>query len=195
MTPRIWPPQCCVAAFVHAAFVQFGVECPYPETIPGILGVRVRPDQPNPLGLALADALHPAGIRGADAEREINRMCREIGSPLRLRRVPFGTIVEELWMDVLDDALSRRAVVGLGVDYHTLMTTESPERSAQHVLRVLERLEETLSLFDDSGESVPPSFTVDPAQVRVASRRINDGLWIMNPGKDLNFKHTLPWEE
>ncbi|WP_150131843.1 hypothetical protein [Sphingomonas carotinifaciens] len=195
MTPWIWPPQCCVPAFVHAALVQLGVDCPYPEAIPGILGVRVRADQSNPLGLALADASHPAGIRGADAEREVNRMCRELDSPLRLRRVPFKTIVEELWMDVLDDAMSRGAVVGLGIDYNVLMGTVASDRSAQHVMRVLVRDGESIAIFDDSGESVPAMISVDPARVRAAVLPIDDGLWIMNRGSELNFAHTLPWRD
>ena len=195
MTPRIWPPQCCVPAFVHAALMQLGVDCPYPEAIPGILGVRVRPDQANPLGLALVDASHPAGIRGSDAEREVNRMCREIDSALRLRRVPFETIVEELWTDVLDDAMSRGAVVGLGVDYNVLMATVASDRSAQHVLRVLSREGESFALFDDSGESDPATISVDSARVRAAVLPIHDGLWIMNEVTELNFAHTLLWRD
>lgn len=195
MISRIWPPQCCVPAFVHAALVQLGEDCPYPETIPGILGVRVRPDQENPLELALADASHPPGIRGADAEREFNRMCREIGSVLRLRRVPFNTIVGELWIDVLDDAMSRGAVVGLGVDYHVLMTRGTSDRSAQHVLRVLGREGQLFTLFDDSGESDPATIMVDTERLHAAVLPIHDGLWIVNSVTELNFAHTLPWRE
>lgn len=195
MTFRIWPPQCCVPAFVHAALVQLGEDCPYPETIPGILGVRVRPDQENPLELALADASHPPGIRGADAEREFNRMCREIGSVLRLRRVPFNTIVEQLWIDVLDDAMSRGAVVGLGVDYHVLMTRGTWDRSAHHVLRVLGREDQLFTLFDDSGESDPATILVDTERLHAAVLPIYDGLWIVNSVTELNFAYTLPWGE
>ena len=195
MSLRNWPPQCCVPAFVHAALVQLGVDCPFPQTIPGILGVRVRPHQDNPLGLALTDELHPAGIRGSDAEREVNRMCREIGSALRLRRVPFRTIVEELWTEVLDEAMARGAVVGLGLDYPTLMATAASDRSAQHVLRVLGRSGERLDLFDDSGESIPATMSVIEARVRTAALRIGDGLWIVGRGDHLNFTHTMPWRE
>lgn len=195
MTPAIWPPQCCVPAFVHAALVQLGEDCPYPMTIPGILGVRVGQGQANPLELALADAAHPPGIRGGEAERAVNRMCREIGSPFRLRRVPFKTIVEDLWLDVLDEALSRGAVVGIGVDYGILTTGGSPDRSAQHVFRVLGREPRTLTLFDDSGESGLDTMTVEPDRLRVAVLPIDDGLWIMNAATELNFAHTLPWQE
>lgn len=195
MTSRIWPPQCCVPAFVHAALVQLGEDCPHPETIPGILGVRVRPDQENPLELALVDASHPPGMRGADAEREVNRMCREIGSVLRLRRVPFNTIVGDLWIDVLDEAMSRGAVVGVGVDYHVLKTRGIPDRSAQHVVRALGREDQLLTLFDDSGESDPATILVDTERLRAAVLPIHDGLWIMNPRTELNFAHTLPWRD
>ncbi len=195
MTLRVWPPQCCVPAFVHAALVQLGEDCPYPETIPGILGVRVRPDQENPLELALADPAHPPGIRGVDAEREVNRMCREIGSVLRLRRVPFNTIVGELWIDVLDEAMSRGAIVGLGVDYHVLVSRGASDRSAQHVLRILGREGQLFTLFDDSGESDPATILVDAERLRAAVLPIHDGLWIVNSVTELNFAHTLQWGE
>jgi hypothetical protein len=193
VTPRAWPPQCCVPAFVHAALVKFGVDCAYPETIPGMLDVRVLPDQKNPLRLRLADATHPPGISGADAEREVNRMCADLKLPVRLRRVPFNTIQAELWEDVLDAALASGAVAGIGVEYNLLMGTTMSKRSAQHVLRVLHRDARSLRLFDDSGESEPAAITVDLERVRSSVLPIGDGLWIMNDKSRLNMPYTLTW--
>lgn len=194
MTLRRWPPQCCVPAFVHAALMQLGVECPVPDAIPGILGVRVRSDQANPLGLALADAAHPPGIRGVDAEREVNRMCRDLELPFRLRRIPFNTVFDDLWESILDTALSRKLIIGVGVDYKILTGGALPDRSAQHVLRVLSRNGDTLTLFDDSGESIPPMMDIDTTRLRFAVLAILDGLWIMGPPAALNFTHALPWQ-
>jgi hypothetical protein len=194
VTPdRLWPPQCCVPAFMYAALVQLGVECPVPNAIPSILGVRVRSDDANPLGLALADAAHPPGIRGEDAEREVNRMCRDLELPIRLRRIPFNTVIEDLWEDILDTALAREAVVGVGVDYKILTGGAVPDGSAQHVLRVLRFNRDGLTLFDDSGESVPPMIDLEVARLRSAVLAILDGLWIVGPTAALNFAHTLPW--
>ncbi|NVJ09747.1 hypothetical protein HUW63_31560 [Myxococcus sp. AM001] len=190
--PWLWPPQCCVPAFVHAALVRLGVPCSVPEALPSILGVRVRPDQENPLGLALATDAHPPGIRGADAEREVNQMCLELGLPFRLRRIPFNTIQWDAWEDVLITALNRKAIVGVGVDYHVLMSTE-PIRSAQHVLRVDQWRADAVGLFDDSGETVPPHFEIGHEQLRRAVMAISDGLWIIGQGPDLSLPFTLPW--
>lgn len=195
MTLRIWPPQCCVPAFVYAALVELGVECAYPETIPGMLDVRVLPFQENPLQLRLADATHPPGITGASAEREVNRMCADLELTFRLRRVPFNTIHAELWEDVLEAALASGAVVGLGVEYNLLMGTTMSKRSAQHVLRVLHHNAGSVRLFDDSGESVPATITAEADRVRASVLPIEDGLWIMNDRKLLNLRHTLPWQD
>ena len=122
-------------------------------------------------------------------------MCREIGSVLRIRRVPFNTIAGELWIDVLDEAMSLGAVVGLGVDYHTLMTKDTSYRSVQHLFRVLGRENQSFTLLDDSGGSDPATIQVDSEQLRAAVLPIYDGLWIMNSVDKLNFKYTLPWQE
>ncbi|MBO1329503.1 hypothetical protein OQ496_14065 [Acetobacter suratthaniensis] len=195
MTPKLWPPQCCVPAFVHAALLQLGVDYPYPDAIPKVIGIRVKPEDVNPLDLALADRLHPPSIRGSDAERQVNRMCCQIDSDLRLRRVPFKAIIEELWMDVLDEAMSRGAVVGLGVDYNMLMAAGPSDCSAQHVLRVLSLNNGIITLFDDSGESNQAVISVDPDRVREAVLSVEDGLWIINKATKLNFQYTLPWQD
>ena len=191
---RQWPDQCCVPAFVHAALLRLGVACPVPEALPGILGVRVPPGQENPLGLPLSDDEHPAGVTAVDAERAVNRMCRELNLPIRLRRVPFLTITFDLWEDVLAAALDRGAVVGIGVDYRVLAKAD-PLSSAQHVLRVVSLQEDALELFDDSGESNPPRLHVDRDRVHRAVLAISDGLWIMGRERDLTLPYTLPWSD
>ncbi len=96
---------------------------------------------------------------------------------------------------MLDEAMSRGAVVGLGVDYSVLVAGGEPDRSAQHVLRVLSRESRSFTLFDDSGESGSAPISVNPARLRAAVLPIGDGLWIMNSMTELNFAHTLPWRE
>jgi hypothetical protein len=142
------------------------VAVPVPSALPGVLGVRVRPDQDNPLGLALADDRYPPGIRASDAEREINRLFVELELPLRFRRVSFLEIAFQLWEDVLDAALAKGVVVGLGVDFGVLMERPTP-RSAQHVLRVLAHNGEYLE--------------------------VPDGFWMVGAEQDLHLPFTLPW--
>jgi hypothetical protein len=194
LQPRLWPAQCCVPAFIHAALVHFGITNLVPEALPSILGVRVRPDQENPLGLALANDAYPPGISGADAEREVNRVCRDLGLPIRLRRVPLNSIAFDLWEDVLVAALESGAAVGVGLDYHVLTGADSL-RSAQHVLRVVSLREDTFELFDDSGEMVPPHSYVGGDRLHRAIVAIPDGLWIVGRKRDLALPLTLPWSD
>lgn len=189
---RIWPPECCVPAFLHGAMLAKAVAVAVPDVLPSILGVRVRPDQENPLGLALADPRNPPGIRAADAEREINRFFSELELPLRFRRVPFLQIAMGLWEEVLDAALAKGLVVGLGVDYGVLMQRTTP-RSAQHVLRVLARKGDQLEVVDDSGETSPARFEVATDRASEAVLAIPDGFWMIGEERDLHLPFTLPW--
>ena len=193
MMPYQWPPQCCVPAFVHAAFLQLGVACPVPQAMPSVLDIRVGPDQANPLGLALANSEHPPGIRSKDAEIRINQMFIELGVPFRFCHIPFNTVFGDLWEDILNEALSSGAVVGVGVDYNVLIEKGSVDALAQHVLRVQSRDGNMLSLFDDSGESTPPQMEVTSERLRSAVLAVRDGLWIIGQPNALHFTHAFPW--
>jgi hypothetical protein len=163
-----------------------------PEVLPSTLGVRVRPDQANPLGLALADHRHPPGIRAADAEREINRFLAELELPLRCRRIPFFEISLGLWEDVLDAALAKGVVVGIGVDFSVLIPQTTPH-SSQHVLRVLSRDGDHLEVIDDSGETTPARFIVTTDGVNGAVLAIPDGFWMIGAEQDLQLPFISPW--
>lgn len=190
---RSWPPECCVPAFLHAAMSVMGFTVPFPEALPGILGVRVRPDQENPLGLALANDRYPPGIRAVDAEREINRLFAELQLPLCFHRIPFLHVEFGLWEDVLDAAFKRDVVVGLGVDFSILMR-RTAARSSQHVLRVLSRKGNHLYVVDDSGETTPSHFKVTNDRASEAVLAIPDGFWMIGDKKKLRLPFTLPWE-
>lgn len=189
---RIWPPECCVPAFVHNAMVVKGVALDVPDILPSKLGVRVRPDQDNPLGLALADDRYPPGIRSADAEQDINRCFVELGITLRFRHIMFLAIALGLWEEVLDVALARSVVVGLGVDFGVLMkrTSTSP---AEHVQRVISRNGDRLELVDDSGETIPARYSASTDQISRAVLAIPDGFWMIGAKHDLQLPYTLPW--
>lgn len=191
--PRYWPPECCVPAFLHSAMVAKGIIVSVPHALPGILGVCVRADQYNPLGLALADHRSPPGIRAIDAEREINRLFMDLKLPLRFRHIPFLQIALGLWEDVLDAALAKDVVVGLGVDFAVLMQ-RTTLRPVQHVLRVVARNGNNLDVIDDSGESTPDRFSVTTDSARKAVFAVPDGLWIIGVEQDLHLPFTLPWK-
>jgi hypothetical protein len=160
--------------------------------LPSLLGVRVRDGEDNPLCLGIADPSTPAGLRADDAERAINQLFRDIDAPLRFRRVPFREIAMGLWQEVLDAALERGVVVGLGVNF-SILRGHSIQRSAQHVLRVLSRRQEELELFDDSGETTPARFSVPTERACAAVLAIPDGFWMVGPEQALHLVHTLPW--
>lgn len=179
-----WPPECCVPAFVHAALIGHGVDCPYPSVIPGILGVKVHAGQENPLGLQLTNEGHPSGITAADADREINRLLVELGGKLAFERVLFSTIIFGMWEEFLEIALALDIVVGVGVDYE-ILTGKSLRLPAQHVVRVLEKNGEKLVLCDDSGETMPPVFLTSTDILRDAVNAISDGFWMIAPSSAL----------
>jgi hypothetical protein len=189
---RTWPPECCVPAFLNSAMVVKHVALGVPDVLPSKLGVRVRPDQDNPLGLAIANHRYPPGIRATDADREINRFFAELELPLRFRRIPFLQITLGLWEDVLDAALAKSVVVGLGTDFEVLMQRATP-RSAQHLLRVLARNGDHLDVIDDSGETTPAHFSVKADRVHKAVLAVPDGFWMIGTDQDLQLPFTLPW--
>lgn len=189
---RLWPPHCCVPAFVKAALRQLGVDCPGDEAFARFLGVRVAPGQENPFGLTFATETHPAGISAGDAERQINRLCRSLQVPIYFRHVPFRSIAFGLWEDVLQTARRSSAVVGVGVDYHQLEKIE-PDRSALHVLRIVECRRNTVKLYDDSGESVPTCFEISHDRLERAVIAASDGYWILGSAECMSLPYVLPW--
>lgn len=189
---RSWPPECCVPAFLHSALLVKGIEIEVPDALPSLLGVRVRPDQLNPLDLAIADNEHPAGIRASDAEREINRLFVELQLPLFFRRVPFLEVELGLWEDTLAEALSRGVVVGLGLDF-SVLTRRPAVRSAQHVMRVLKMAGNELELADDSGEADRLCMRVTMDHASQAVLAIPDGLWLVGSEEDLKLPFTVAW--
>lgn len=186
-------PECCVPAFIHSALLMKGIKIEVPEALPSLLGVQVHPDQLNPLHLAVADNENPAGIRAADAEREINRLFDELRLPLFFRHVPFLEVSLGLWEDTLDEALLRDVVVGVGLDL-SILTKRSAPRSAHHVMRVLKKTGNQLDLVDDSGEAVEPSFKLSMDQVTQAVLAIPDGLWLVGNESELQLPFTLAWK-
>lgn len=189
---RVWPPECCVPAFVHAALLSFGVGLADVDALPARLGVRIRPDQKNPLGLALATDSNPPGIRAVDADREINKLFAELQVPLAFRRVPFLEITLDLWDEVLKTALDRKIVTALGLDY-TVLTGLPGSQSAQHVMRVKAQTRDSVQLLDDSGESEPANFAW--VHVESAVLAVPDGFWMIGRAADLDLPWTLPWRE
>lgn len=193
LTTYAWPPECCVPAFLSGALAAKHFSAPEPRALPRLLGVRVRADQYNPLRLSIADHCNPPGLRAIDAEREINRLFHEYSIPLACRRVPFLEISFGLWEDVLDAALAKSVVVGVGVDFGVLArrTTQS---SAWHVLRVLSRDGDELKVVDDSGEAIPVLSTISMDRTFKAVMAIPDGFWMIGAAADLDLPLTSPWK-
>lgn len=190
--PLRWPPQCCVPAFVQSALRELGVACPTGPALARILGVRVERDQANPFDLPLATRSDPAGVRAADAEKDINLLCWRLGAPVHFRHVPFLTIACEAWEEVLREADDAGAIVGVGVDYRRLSGTGS-NRPALHVLRILGAGGGALSVRDDSGESTPDTFEVDRERLLSSVLAVPDGFWIMGAERCMTLRFALPW--
>lgn len=181
-----WPPHCCVPAFVHAALLHYGVSVKVPETLPSILGVVVGPNDANPLALPISRS-QIRGVTASEARQRINQLFIELGLPVRFRHVPLKHIDFGLYEDVLECALARELVVGVGVEYSRLAASE---RRSQHVLRVLRTTNHRVSLFDDSGETEPAHLTAHWDDLERAILAAPDGFWLVGLPEQLALQHT-----
>ncbi len=189
-----WPPQCCVPAFLYAAIIELGIPFDKPEQLPAMLGVRVVRNEANPFGLLTAETTESAGISAASAAKAIEIFLRNNATTLRFRHIRLCEITLGLCEDVLREALRRKVIVGIGVDYSILSGQQSGERPL-HVFRVSSIEQSTLTLFDDSGECEPRVIDVSWDAAEHATVAADDGLWLIGSVPSLQLPYTLPYPE
>jgi hypothetical protein len=188
--PLLWPPRCCVPAFVYAALARNGISAD-PLSLPCLLGVEVSIGDKNPLGLPVSQN-GTWGMTSEAANGRINRLFQELGLPLAFRHVPFNEIALESYENVLEQAFSRSVVVGIGLNYNLLANVTRVE-PVRHVIRVISNRGSNLKLFDDSLEHSCSEFTVPWDKIERAVLNILDGYWLIGRRPALALDHTLPW--
>jgi hypothetical protein len=175
-----WPAHCCVPAFVHAALCANGIDLKEPATLPGLLGVHVGADDENPLDLPIAETDDARGVTVTVAERLIQVLIDDLGLPVFFRYLPFNEIPFSLYEDVLQDALNKGFIVGLGVDVSKLNISHCQDK-ALHVFRVIGFNHKHVTLFDDSRECYPPQFTFAWDEVERSVLSAKGGFWLLGP--------------
>ena len=184
-----WPPQCCVPAFVFGGLSHLGAKINAPLVLPSFLGVRVGPQDSNPLGLPVARMNETTGITASAATIAIATVLAGIDGNFGFRHLPFSKIEFGLYEDVLRHALDRGVVVGVGVKWSELRTSGSDE-SPLHLLRVTSFDEGVLTLFDDSHELEVPRFQQDWRNVERAILAAGDGFWLLGNSTNLHVPHA-----
>lgn len=171
-----WPPGCCVAAFVAAALMQLGHRVIDRAFLARKLGTSVGPKEANPWQLIVEPDPLLRGVLASDARRRVPPLLREFDEQLSFRHVPFRMVTLSLYQELLEEAVSKACVVGIGFNYsllrgqldrHSHVTRIIPTPDPRHVL-----------LLDDSTGAVTRT-NVNWRNLEDAVNSIDDGFWIV----------------
>lgn len=185
-----WPAHCCVPAFVYAALCANGIDLREPTLLPARLGVHVGADDDNPLDLPIAETNNVRGVTVAVAEQLIQVLIDDLELPVFFRYLPFNKIPFGLYEDVLQDALNKGFIVGLGVDVSKLNVSHCQDK-ALHVFRVIGFNHKHVTLFDDSRECTPPQLTLVWDDVERSVLSAEGGFWLLSPKAATMRLHVL----
>jgi hypothetical protein len=182
-----WPPYCCVPAFFDYAFKKLSL--PFTggrQCLAAALGVKVPTGAYNPY---LLPEVSPdqAGVYPDDAEELVNGLMVKMATGIRFRHIPLNTIQFEMYIDVVNAALSSGGIVGIGIDPGISSSSLSNNR---HLVRIEATEGDVVSFADDSGEMEPARVTWE--KLEAASLAAHDGLWIVADKSALNLPYCLP---
>jgi hypothetical protein len=183
-----YPPDCCVPFFLAQAIGDLIGQKVDAKSIARRLNVRVRYHHPNPWGLATHDTDY--GISPSEVESALEAILPELSSRLFFRHVPLRTIAMESYTEVISTAISRGAVVGVGLDFSLLRMSGSPSR---HVFRVLLATPRDVRFRDPIASRELGTDRLPWDTLLKATRHADDGLWLVGPAGALQLTHTLPW--
>jgi hypothetical protein len=153
--------------------------------------VTVLANDDNPLSLPVAEDW---GVTPKVATRKINELFRALRVNLAFRYIPLNEISLELYEEVLNEALSRSIIVGVGLDYN-LLANRRLSKPIPHLIRVLSTTSSDVNLFDDSLEHSSTEFRVPWVNLENAVRSVSDGYWLVGARHALSLSYTLPWLE
>lgn len=184
-----WPARCCVPAFVAAAVRQLSGERLGMRDLAHRLGVVVAPTDANPFDLPVR-AVEP-GAQVPVVLTLIPRVLQEISPDLAFRHLPLSHVTLGLYEDVVLEFWKRGSVVGLGLDYRELSSAEGAAAPLKHVVRLTQFDPQDrryiFCLDDEAGGDDAKRVRWD--SLEIASRRINDGFWIIGRRGTLH----VPW--
>jgi hypothetical protein len=182
----VWPPQCCVSAYIYAALSHHGIRYANPSELPALLETSVRPTDANPLGLPVTTDDSTQGVTAAKATRTLGHLLADIAPTIGFRHLPLKVIPLGLYDEILEDALKRGLTVGVGVDV-SLLDLGEHNVPVLHVFRVHSFDRHQITLFDDSKECAPPTIKRSWERIEQAILAAADGFWLIGPEQELAF--------
>lgn len=187
-----WPPDCCVAAFVATALKLLG----YPKIdymrFAHELGIRVGPDCNNPWGLPVASNQELRGVSPFAAERILPILLAGFGNNLFFRHIRFSYVTLGLFNELLNEALNKGGIVGIGFNYARLKGCTGQIR---HVVRIKTMNDPNKAVLIDDTAGVPPhSIEARWDDIELDVYSVNDGFWIIGPLESMRLEYASPWE-
>jgi dCTP deaminase len=183
-----WPPHCCVPAFLHAALKELGHADIDPAKLATKIGVKVGPLDSNPFGLQVVESATARGVLPSVAVRTINVLLGEINSDFAFRHLRFNEIACDGEFEVLETALRRQLIVGVGLDYSHLDSSVLPQ--TRHLMRISRAVEHDIELADDFTGGIQMRRW---DHVELASKALLDGFWLIGPRNQLQFPLSPVW--
>jgi hypothetical protein len=153
-----------------------------------VLGTRVGPEDKNPWDLPVEPNPELRGVQVQEARERFPEILGPFDEALGFRHVPFNTVMFGLFPEVLDQALARGCVVGVGFNYARLLARGNIVR---HLMRVqpTDNPEEVL-LLDDSAGKPPARFLARWMNLEAAVADVHDGFWIVGKADLLCFDYV-----
>ncbi len=180
-----WPPYTCVAAFVYHSLEMMDIETD-PAAVARELHIRVSAQSYNPFGLQTEEFPLSWGLSAKDARIYISRFLHNISPGLSFRHVRLSQIPYQMFEETITSLLDNKCVVGIGYDFADVDRSVRPNR---HVSFIIQRKQSliTKDYYDNTG-GTELSFSL--AQLIRSSSKIDDGLWIIGPGQNIDTTLT-----
>jgi hypothetical protein len=174
---KIWPPWCCVTAFITASLEQLGYNVENPALIAKELGTSIGPEDDNPWNLDIQPDYELRGVSLLSAKKKIPLILKQFDERLNFRHVKFRTVTFHLFQDYLEQELKNGAVVGVGFNYTYLFGGTNLNR---HITRILPADDTRIVyLIDDFSNTPPENVSINWIKLEKAVYDIDDGFWII----------------
>lgn len=184
----IWPPCCCVAAYLAEALRIHGYSDIDRPRLARELGICVGPADENPWGLSVTPESSLRGLPLSKAQNRIPAVLAHFGSGLRFRHIPFRAVTLNLFPDLLEQATKQKCVAGVGFNRALLFGSPALIR---HVARIIPHDHpDSVVILDDSMERPPARHVVEWSALETAVYNIDDGFWLIGSDRAINLEYA-----
>jgi hypothetical protein len=175
---ELWPPCCCVAAFVSAAFKQLRIPTAPKRELAIDLKTMVGPNDANPWRLPVTSEKNRRGVLLQDADETIRRLLQSHDSHFDFAHVPLSIIPLPLFDEVAQRAIDEGCVVGIGFARDMIIGGNG---QLLHVARIVELNWREALLVDDALPGSEQEQRIGWDSIERACRKIDDGFWLIGP--------------